>query len=145
MSAGARPAPYRILITGSRDWGNGSVLAAALGDAASAGLAQCGSVAVVHGGCPSGADLIADYLARQDGLAVEAWPADWKAFGRAAGPRRNTEMVAAGADACLVFAMPCSSPRCMLPGPHDSHGTADCAGKAEAAGIPVRRYSSAPR
>lgn len=77
---------------------------------------------VVHGTPPSGAELIADYLARQDGFAVELWPAGLDA-----------EMVSAGADVCLAFT-----------GDSPQDG-ACCADLAEAAGIPVRRYSSAPR
>jgi hypothetical protein len=61
-------------------------------------------VLLVHGGCPRGADPIAAaYAARTPGYQVEAHPADWHQHGRAAGYRRNAEMIAAGADGCAAF------------------------------------------
>lgn len=71
--------------------------------------------------------------------AIEVVRADWNRFGRAAGPRRNAEMVA------LAHARRAprhhSDPRetilCVAaPG---GRGTADCVSKAVVAGIEVRR------
>ncbi|MFB6934553.1 hypothetical protein [Streptomyces chartreusis] len=59
-----------------------------------------------------------------------------------AGPRRNAHMVSLGADACLAFIGPCTSPRCRRPGPHPSHGASGCADLAEQAGIPTRRWTA---
>jgi hypothetical protein len=129
--------PYRILVTGSRDWDDGDLIAYQLGLAAGEGARQGRRVTVVHGACPTGADAIADRLARDHGFTVERHPAGWRG-GKAAGLARNTEMVAAGADVCLAFLAPCRK-HASRP-PHDSHGAADCAGKAEQAGIPVRRF-----
>jgi hypothetical protein len=131
--------PYRILVTGSRDWDDRDLIAFQLGLAAGAGLREGMPVTVVHGAA-SGADVIADRLAHDHGFTVERHPADWRR-GKAAGMARNTEMVAAGADVCLAFLAPCRK-HASRP-PHDSHGAADCAGKAEAAGIPVRRFRQA--
>lgn len=47
---------------------------------------------VIHGGC-RGIDVDAGVWARGRGLPVEVFPADWAQFGRAAGPKRNEEMV----------------------------------------------------
>lgn len=58
---------------------------------------------IVHGACPRGADAMADALAKQWGVAVEAHPADWKQHGRRAGFVRNAEMAELGADVCLAF------------------------------------------
>ena len=87
-----------------------------------------------------GADWLADRLAGIRGIWAERHPADWDAHGKAAGFRRNAEMVALGADTCLFFAMPCTDSRCARPRPHDSHGASHCAGLAAKAGIPVRRF-----
>jgi hypothetical protein len=60
----------------------------------------------------------------------------------AAGPRRNGEVVARGADRCLAFISPCTNRRCHKPQPHGSHGATGCADLAEKAGIPTRRWTA---
>lgn len=132
---------YRILITGSRDWGDEDTVRNALDAAIHIGGAAIGpDVTVVSGACPSGADAIAERVASEMGCEVELHPADWNAHGRAAGPRRNAEMVNLGADICLAFIGDCTSPRCHITGKHPSHGATGCADLAEKAGIPVQRY-----
>ncbi len=111
--------PYRVLVTGSRHWSDR--------DAIERGLRSVGdepSAVLVHGAAP-GADTIAAEVATAMGWDVEAHPADWDAHGKAAGPRRNQEMVDAGADTCLAFPLP------------ESRGTWDCLRRAERAGIRV--------
>ena len=119
----------RILVTGSRDWDDKQELRFALIRAASPYLP---AVVIVHGGCPTGADAMAAEWASDMDVPAEPHPADWDAYGKAAGPRRNAEMVALGADLCLAFFKQGAGNR----------GTSDCAGKALAAGIPVRRVTS---
>lgn len=46
---------------------------------------------VVSGGAP-GPDTIGESLARLHGMPVKVFPADWKKFGKAAGPYRNKQM-----------------------------------------------------
>ncbi len=58
---------------------------------------------IVHGHCPRGVDALADRAARQLRLKVERHAADWEKNGKAAGPIRNGEMVALGADLALVW------------------------------------------
>jgi hypothetical protein len=61
---------------------------------------------VVHGACPTGADQITDAWATKrvdEGVTVEAHPADWKRWGKGAGPRRNQYMLDQGADMCIGF------------------------------------------
>jgi hypothetical protein len=114
------PEPFRILVTGARAWTDRAAIERALLDAAG----DRADVVVVHGAAV-GADTIAGELAVALGWRVEAHPADWAKGGRRAGPRRNREMVEAGADVCLAF-----------PGP-ESRGTWDCVRRARRAGIPV--------
>lgn len=80
---------------------------------------------LVHGACPTGADALADAWALQQGVSVERHPADWAAFGPAAGPRRNAAMAALGAHGLLAF-----------PG---GAGTLSMCREAAARGIPVWR------
>jgi YspA, cpYpsA-related SLOG family len=135
--------PYRVLVTGSRDWGDADMLSFELGVALREALREGHSLAdvvIVHGDCPAGVDHMADRLASDFGYAVERHPADWDQYGKSAGPRRNAEMVALGANVCVAFIGPCTKPGCRTPGPHGSHGATHCADLAEKSGIPVRRY-----
>lgn len=135
--------PYRILVTGSRDWQDQQAVCNALADVVRA-LPADREITVIHGACPNGADRIADAWARWhqnrgQAFDIEEHPA--RAFGPwpACGPRRNAHMVKLGADACFAFIGPCTSPRCRRIDPHGSHGASGCADLAEAAGIPTRR------
>ena len=47
---------------------------------------------IIISGCASGADLLGERYAEENGLNVEKYPADWKKYGRSAGPRRNRQM-----------------------------------------------------
>ncbi len=47
---------------------------------------------VILSGCASGVDAIGERYAKENGLRLEKHPADWKRYGRGAGPRRNKEM-----------------------------------------------------
>jgi hypothetical protein len=118
--------PYRILVTGSRDWDDTEGLRFALIRVWAPRHRL--PVVVVHGACPTGADAMAAEWAHDYGVRAEEHPADWDQFGKAAGPKRNAEMVAAGAQVCLAFIR------------NDSRGATHCAGLAEQAGIEVRRY-----
>lgn len=48
---------------------------------------------VVVGGAP-GTDQLAEYWAKAEGLPVRRFPADWRRYGRGAGPVRNRQMAA---------------------------------------------------
>ena len=79
--------PFRLLVTGSRTWHDIAAIEQTLAvilDRHPEG------VLLVHGACPRGADAIAAaYAARTPGYQVEAHPADWRRYGRAAGYRRS--------------------------------------------------------
>ncbi|WP_031514818.1 DUF2493 domain-containing protein [Streptomyces sp. NRRL F-5123] len=117
---------YRVLVTGSRDWHQPVSIEIALTSL----LLTRRHITVVHGACPRGADAMAHAWATTRGIEVEPHPADWQQHGKAAGFRRNAEMVNLGADLCLAFIR------------NSSRGASHTAALADAAGIPVRRWTA---
>lgn len=117
----------RILITGSRAWTDREAIRRVLAYGPTKWSCKPGQITVVHGGA-RGADRIAGEVAAELGMAVEVYPADWEAFGKSAGYRRNKEMVEAGADVVLAWPL------------GESRGTRMCMALAEQAGIPVRNH-----
>ncbi|MFF7851892.1 SLOG family protein [Streptomyces sp. NPDC007910] len=143
------PAPYRVLVTGSRDTHDPRPVNTEL-DARLARLQPGQHLVIVHGACQDrwgrlrGVDAHADawaLRAKQAGhpVDVERHPAEDHGPWPACGPIRNRHMVSLGADEALAFIGPCSSPRCRKPEPHPSHGASGCADMAEQAGIPTQR------
>lgn len=114
----------RVLVTGSRDWVDRDFI----WDVLNKTFTEAGNT-LVHGDCPTGADHFADEWAKcQPDIVIEKYPADWKKYGRSAGPRRNKQMVDLGADLCLAFIK------------NNSRGASGTTKLAEAAGIKVIRY-----
>lgn len=128
----------RVIVTGSRDW----VRASSVNTALDSVLRKYGRVTLVQGLCPTGADALAHRwvtMRSRTGLVSEVgFPANWDKHGRRAGFMRNEEMVQAGAEMVLAFALPCRrKTQWCPPGVHASHGTADCVLRARKAKIPV--------
>ena len=117
--------PFRVLVTGSRTWTDTDAIATVL-DAVNA--VAWTDLVIVHGGCRTGADAIADRWARRRGVEIEVYPADWTT-GRGAGPARNAAMIFSNPALCLAFIRDASP------------GATGCADMAETAGIPTRRYT----
>lgn len=111
----------RVIFTGSRRWRNGSLVVDALMEL------DPDEWIVVHGDNPNGLDALADRYARQMDFEVEAYPAKWDEYGRAAGPIRNRVMLSRP-NVELVIA---------FPDPKHSVGTYDMMDIAEEAGIDV--------
>jgi hypothetical protein len=84
-----------ILFTGGRDYANRARVRAVLEDLQ--------PELVIHG-AGRGADTLVDEVARELGFPVAAFPADWERYGRAAGPKRNREML--DQEPVLVVAFP---------------------------------------
>jgi hypothetical protein len=130
-------APFRIIVTGSRDWTDGAAVERALLEAVLVAQAtgNGGTVptVIVQGGA-AGADALAvawakDYAGRD--VTVETFAADWDKHGKAAGPIRNTQMAAAGAGMVLAFP---------IGDRHHSPGTWHCIEACASRGIPVRIF-----
>jgi len=117
----------RILVTGSRNWADRPAIHNQLRSLRRFNPDQ-GPYVIVHGGCPSGADAIANDF----GLYVEPgeWElevhrADWGRTGKAAGPIRNQFMVDTRPDFVLAFPL------------GGSRGTRDCIRRAQVARLPM--------
>lgn len=78
----------RILICGSRGWNKVGPIETII-----AGHLAQGSVTVVHGDAPKGADAIANALGKKLGAKVVPVPANWDRFGKGAGLIRNQKML----------------------------------------------------
>lgn len=127
----------RVIVTGSRNWPDPWAVWAALADVYS-GLSAGDVLTVAHGAHRKGADRHGHLWTRRMALSggpvlviPDPYPAQWKRFGRRAGPLRNREMVDAGADLVLAFPL------------RESIGTYGCMELATAAHIPVLNYGVA--
>lgn len=110
----------RVLVTGGRSFEEWSKVQRL--------LSEVKPTVVIQGGAP-GADRLAAKWADINGIPLVTYPALWKQ-GKKAGPIRNAFMLA-DSRPDLVIAFPGGS------------GTADMVSRAEAAGIPVRRWPDA--
>lgn len=73
-----------ILVCGDREWDNLDVMVREMEKLPK-------NCTVVHGAA-RGADIMAGTIAEELGMTVISFPADWKKYGRAAGPVRNRKM-----------------------------------------------------
>lgn len=85
----------QILVCGSRDWESSETILQALQEL------PRGSV-VISGGA-RGADKMGEDLAREMGLEVRVFPADWEAYGKQAGYLRNLQMLDQDPDQVWAF------------------------------------------
>lgn len=89
-----------ILVCGDRRWKCESTICTSLKEIWNEGeqtqfertAKQGGYKRLIHGDC-YGADKMAGRLGKEIGFEVEAYPADWDTYGRAAGPIRNRQMI----------------------------------------------------
>ena len=80
----------RVVIAGCRDYNNYDEAKAYI-DFCLSNIRKENNIVIVSG-CASGADAIGERYAKENGFKVEKYPADWKTYGRSAGPRRNKQM-----------------------------------------------------
>jgi len=91
---------FKVIIAGSRGFSNYKLL-----------HEQCNKFLrekrktyniIIISGNARGADFYGEQYAKDEGFALEVYPADWKKFGKSAGFRRNEQM-AEIADALIAF------------------------------------------
>ena len=113
----------RVLICGSRGWKDEERIELVVS------LMRLDTV-IVHGDA-TGADRMSGRAALRYGLVVEPYPANWKEFGKAAGPIRNKEMLDTDIDLVIAFYTTPITP-----------GTADMISQALRRKVPVLRISN---
>jgi len=109
----------RVLVCGDRNWTRRDVVYNVL-DALQPSV-------VITGGA-TGADDFAEQWAIEHEVACQVYPAQWKTFGKAAGPIRNQQMIDEGQPE-LVLAFHQNLPK--------SRGTRDMVKRAKACGLEV--------
>lgn len=116
----------RVVITGDRNWDDDRPIDALI--CGMLGLAERSDevLEVIHGGA-RGADTLAASWEGSKGVVILTFPADWKTYGKGAGPVRNRQMLDQEPDLVVAF--------------HDelevSKGTKDCVDEARRRGITV--------
>ena len=111
----------RVVIAGCRDYNNYDEAKPYI-DYCLSNVRKENNIVIVSG-CASGADAIGERYAEENGFKVEKYPADWKTYGRSAGPRRNKQMAevcdyvicfwdekSAGTRSMISYARKCGKP-----------------------------------
>lgn len=75
-----------ILVTGAREYDNKKLIFDTLKKY------KDQNVILIHGNC-QGVDKLAEEVGKKLGFEIECHPADWKKYGKVAGPIRNKEMI----------------------------------------------------
>jgi len=86
----------RVLCCGDRNWTSFEIIRRE--------LEKFDNNTVIIQGCANGADVMSRIMGRMLGYSVLDFPANWKKYGRSAGPIRNTQMLKEGKpDLVLAF------------------------------------------
>lgn len=109
----------KVLVCGDRNWTDIKAIFRE--------LSKLPHGTIIIEGEANGADKLARYEAEFLGFQVLPFPADWKKYGRAAGPIRNQQMLDQRPDRVLAF----------HPDLDKSKGTRDMVMRARKAGIKV--------
>lgn len=80
----------RVVIAGCRNYTNYDEAKTYI-DFCLSNIRRENNIVIVSGGA-CGADAIGERYAEENGFAIEKYPADWKTYGRCAGPKRNKQM-----------------------------------------------------
>ena len=128
---------FRIIVTGGRKRASEDDYDLLANTIVGIGEYWCRAVGlvIIQGGCPDGVDALARRFAKEYGVPLETYPADFKRHPEDAVEMSNQTMVDHGAGMCLAF------PNAPADGP--SLGTWDMVRRAVAAGIETRIYPEA--
>lgn len=84
----------RVVVAGCRDYNNYQEAEIFI-DSCMKKINKKGDIVFVSGGC-RGADVLGQVYASKHHCQVECYPAEWKKYGRRAGPKRNQHMAMLG-------------------------------------------------
>lgn len=90
----------KIVIAGCRDYNNYEEAKEYINLCISS--IRNGNKIIILSGGASGADKIGERYAKENGLEVEVYPADWGKYGKSAGPIRN-KLMAENCDCVICF------------------------------------------
>ena len=80
----------RVVVAGCREYTNYEEARKYI-DFCLSNIRRENTVVIISGGA-RGADSLGERYARENGLEVERYTADWTSYGKGAGPRRNKQM-----------------------------------------------------
>ena len=80
----------RVVIAGCRDYTNYKEAKEYI-DFCISNIRKENEIVIVSGGC-TGADLLGERYAIENGFKIERYSADWKKYGKSAGAKRNKQM-----------------------------------------------------
>jgi len=112
----------KVLVCGDRNWDDYAVVKAVLDSL---------NIDLIISGGNGGADKMAERYAKETSIEIEVHYADWKRYGKGAGPIRNMEMLNREPDLVVAFHKDLSR----------SKGTKNCVYNARRMGIDVMIYS----
>jgi hypothetical protein len=123
----------RIIICGGRHFDSYENLESVVDGVISSLNLSNEEVEIVSGHC-AGTDQLGERYAEMHGMKCALFPAEWKKYGRAAGPVRNSKMIDYAAESGKPVVVAFVSPK--------SKGTLDTVRKAEKRGfkVVVTRY-----
>ncbi len=111
----------RVVIAGCRDYSNYEEAKLYI-DFCLSNIRKENNIIILSGHA-NGADLIGERYAKENGFKVEIYPANWKKYGRSAGPIRNRQMAevcdyvicfwdgkSRGTKSMIEFAKECNKP-----------------------------------
>lgn len=119
----------RVVIAGCRDYTNYDEAREFI-DHCLSNIRKDNDIIIISGGT-RGADALGERYAKENGLKIERYPADWGTYGKSAGPKRNKQM-----------AEVCDCVICFWDG--QSSGTKSMLEYAKGCGKPVRIKKDTP-
>lgn len=118
----------RIIICGGRHFNDYSLLEETMAGVMAELNLKSADIEIVSGNC-QGADQLGELYAGRYNIKCTVFPAQWKKYGKSAGPIRNSEMINYAADSESPAVVAFISPR--------SKGTKDTVSKARKRGFKV--------